>query len=337
MNPIKASQIKRMPEVGSSRTHHIRNFWLSRICFLSMLQLSMLALFPFAQGALASTSDIKADSADESPEAIIEKWLSEEVKADTSLTEEVPSWQPAAGNYSHPDCWLKYMSGCYGSFAGVNPSILEVFTAIRSLSVQYGVPVEIIGSVCYKESGLCHYGADGFVVHNIAECKSLYNRTTGGPPGIGLMQLTGATAKEFDLKRLISDWRYNLEAGVKVLRQKYYYTLNLHPPSLQSIKIENWNVLENWRYALAFYNGYKKTENPYVSTVCDIMASPPSGLSELFTGVTMTRPQDVIEGFSYGKAYGVTLEGSWCYYDGITYSGTAHPGIDSINFPNLTP
>ena len=259
------------------------------------------------------------------------------MKPDTVLTEEIPSWQPVAGNYSHPDCWLKYMSGCSGSLTGVNPSILEIFTAIRSLSVQYGVPVEIIGSVCYKESSLCHYGADGFVVHNIAECKLLYNRTAVGPPGLGLMQLTGATAKDYDIKRLISDWRYNLETGVKVLRQKYYYTLSLNHPSLQSIKIENWNVLENWRYALAFYNGYKKSENPYVSTVCDIIASPPSGLSELFTGVTMTRPQDVIEGFAYGKPYGVTPEGSWCYYDGITYLGTAHPGIDSINLPSMTP
>ena len=233
----------------------------------------------------------------------------------------------ALGNYSHSDCWLKYMSGYAGPFTGTNPSTAEIFDAIRSLSVQYKVPIEIIGAVCYQESGLYQYGGDGFVVHNMTECvNDYYNRTGPKPPGLGLMQLTGDTAKKFNVNLLITDWRDNLEAGVNVLRQKYDQALSYDPPSLQRIEIENWNVLENWRYALAFYNGYQEPENPYVNTVCSIIASPPSRLTGLFTGVTLTRPQDVITGFIYGKGYAVKPEGSWLYYNGSTYYGTAHTG-----------
>ncbi|HCE45451.1 MAG TPA: hypothetical protein DET40_18075 [Lentisphaeria bacterium] len=328
MNTVKDSPIKRNPENGGFCCSNFRNPQYFRICLISTLQPFIFALLLSAQAALATEADIKPNSKGESPEALLEQLISEVTKSDTGLTDKSPCRQSAARNYSHPDCWIKQMSGYSGPYSGTNPSILEVFAAIRSLSAQYGVPVEIIGAVCYKESSMYHYGADGFVVHNISECKSLYHRAAAaGPPGIGLMQLTGATAKEYDVKRLISDWQYNLEAGVKVLRQKYHCALRLNPQELQTIKIENWNVLENWRYALAFYNGYRKTENPYVSSVCGIIASPPSGLSELFTGVTMTQPQDVIAEFAYGKAYGVTNEGSWCYYDGATYFGAAHPGI----------
>ena len=238
----------------------------------------------------------------------------------------------ALDNYSHSNCWLKYKSGYAGPFTGINPSTSEIFDAIRSLSVQYKVPIEIIGTVCYQESiGLYQYGADGFVVHNLTECKSFYNGAAGFPPGLGLMQLTGATAKGYDVNRLITDWRYNLETGVKVLRQKYDYALSLDPLSLRTIEIANWNVLENWRYALAFYNGYQTpAENPYVTTVCSIIALPPSRLSGLFTGVTLTRPQDVITGFTYGKGYAVKPDGSWLYYNGIMYYGTAHTGGGSV-------
>jgi len=281
-----------------------------------------------AQTYLAPETDINPDSNGGLQGDFFELRFPEYTKSDAELTDKSICRQSGAGNYSHPDCWLRKISGYSESCTGTNPSTLEIFAAIRFLSAQYGVPVEIIGAVCYKESTMFHYGADGFVVHNIVECKSLYNRAAvTGPPGIGLMQLTGATAREYDVKRLISDWQYNLEAGVKVLRQKYNCALRLNPQELQTIKMENWNVLENWRYALAFYNGYKKTENPYVFSVCKIIASPPSELSELFTGVAMTHPQDVIAEFAYGKAYGVTNEGYWCYYDGATYFGEAHPGI----------
>ncbi len=229
--------------------------------------------------------------------------------------------------YVHSDCWLKYSSGYAGPFTGVNPTSAEIFGAIRALSVQYKVPVEIIGAVCFQESGAYQYGADGFVVHNLTECRALYYGAAGAPPGLGLMQLTGSTAEAFNLNRLVTDWRYNLEAGVEVLKQKRDYAISLDPSSLQTIENANWNVLENWRYALAHYNGYSIPENPYVASVCGLIASPPARLSGLFSGVTLTRPQDVIAGFVYGKGFAVKPDNSWLYYNGLTYYGAAHLGI----------
>lgn len=295
MSPVKASQTMSMTKIRNFATRYIRSSSSGLLSLLPMLLLTVLPLFSVAQSDFPQEQDMKADFADDSLEITSEECSSNGEAPVPLLTEEILSEQGAAGNYTHPDCWLKYISGYSGSFTGVNPSNLEVFTAIRSLSVRYDVPVEIIGAVCYKESGLCHYGTDGFVIHNIAECKSLYNGTAGGPPGLGLMQLTGATAKGYETNRLISDWRYNLESGVKVLKQKYNRALILNPSLPQAMEAGNFDMLENWRYALAFYNGYKKPENPYVSNVCDIISAPPSGLSKLFSGLAAPRTQDEID------------------------------------------
>lgn len=295
MSPVSSGPTGRMAKIRNFETRHIRSSSSRLLFLLPMLLLSILPLFSVAQGDFSATYDAITNPEGESTELVLDRFFPELVEANGSLAEVIHHEECTAGIYSHTDCWLKYKSGYSESFTGVNPSTLEIFAAIRSLSAQYDVPVEIIGAVCYKESGLCHYGADGFVIHNLAECKSLYNGTAGGPPGLGLMQLTGATAKGYETNRLISDWRYNLESGVKVLKQKYNKALSLNPSSSQATETGNLNMLENWRYALAFYNGYKNPENPYVSTVCGIISAPPTGLSRLFTGVAMARPQDEIE------------------------------------------
>lgn len=124
--------------------------------------------------------------------------------------------------YDHPvDCWLRAQYGSNTTLTGTNPPLAEIHTASQQLAQQYNVPVEIIGSVCAQESGgVYQWGSDGFIVHNIGECQDLFNATqTNGPPGLGLMMLTGATAQATgDIPRLITDWRFNLEEGVKVLR-----------------------------------------------------------------------------------------------------------------------
>ncbi|MCY2928853.1 MAG: lectin-like protein, partial [Planctomycetota bacterium] len=169
-----------------------------------------------------------------------------------------PTTNAGSTNYQHDECWLKQDSGYAVSFAGTNPSLADLQAQIRVLSAQYQVPVEIIGAVAYQESGLHQYGEDGFVVHNKTECRSDFNSDPNSPrpPGLGLMQLTGSTAAQFDLGRLITDWRYNLEAGVKVLADKYEASVKNDPAWMLPLDRANRNVLENWYYALKGYNGW---------------------------------------------------------------------------------
>jgi uncharacterized repeat protein (TIGR02543 family) len=141
------------------------------------------------------------------------------------------------------------------------------------------------------------------------------------------MMLTGSTATSFNVNRLITDWQYNLESGVRVLRQKFELALSVDPSFLQTLQLDNWYVLENWRYGLAYYNGWKNPENPYVATVLGHVASPPSRISVLFPAVSVASPASVISGFQYGKGYAVEPIGRWTYYNGATYAGPAHVGV----------
>ena len=136
-------------------------------------------------------------------------------------------------NYNHPaDCWLLNRSNYGVSFTGTNPTLTEVKAQMASFANTYRVPIEVIAAVCYQESGLYQYGGDAFVVHNIGECQYAYahgviNSGNGvPPPGLGLMQLTSQTARDLStaagrpVSDLVTDWRWNLEAGVKLLVQK---------------------------------------------------------------------------------------------------------------------
>src|SRR5438132_1519901 len=92
---------------------------------------------------------------------------------------------------------------------GKNPAPEEIAKAIDQLSAKHGVPTEIVKGVAFQESGVQQWRPDGSFVHNVTDC------------GLGMMQLTGSTADQFDVEKLKDDWKYNLEAGIKVLTQKW--------------------------------------------------------------------------------------------------------------------
>ncbi|HLZ15806.1 MAG TPA: hypothetical protein VKQ08_02155, partial [Cyclobacteriaceae bacterium] len=155
----------------------------------------------------------------------------------------------AQGQFFHPsDCWLYKLSG-YGAgvgepvFQGVNPQLLDIKTEMITLASQYDVPIEIIAGVCFQESELYQYGSDGFLVHNLKECRCAF---VGGncppPPGLGMMQLTGSTAQGLNPNLLVADWRWNLEAGVKILSNKYDAALSGDPSNLQGLERANRSI-----------------------------------------------------------------------------------------------
>src|SRR4051812_19164884 len=92
---------------------------------------------------------------------------------------------------------------------GKNPENDELAKEIAKAAQKHGVPTELVKGIGYQESGLQQWRADGSFVHNVSDC------------GLGMMQLTGGTAKAFDVDKLKDDWRYNLDAGCKVLRDKW--------------------------------------------------------------------------------------------------------------------
>ena len=69
---------------------------------------------------------------------------------------------------------------------GKNPPVEELSNEIARISAKHNVPTEIIKAIAWRESGCQQWRADGTFVYNKTDC------------GLGMFQLTGATAKQFD-------------------------------------------------------------------------------------------------------------------------------------------
>lgn len=228
------------------------------------------------------------------------------------------------------DCWLENLSPYrpQTNFKGIQPSLSDLHSFMQTLALRYTVPVEVIAAVCFQESQVMQYdapaGAEGFLIHNLNECRNAFHTgeiDSGAhlapPPGLGLMQLTGATATDpsipnHDPVKDITDWRYNLEAGVQVLSQKYDIATEQAPGCVASILAskESRKILENWFYAIQFYNG-APTADEYRDTVYGHIKTPEDRIKGLFPPVTITRPEAEIAGFSAGDSFAVNRHGTW--------------------------
>jgi hypothetical protein len=170
---------------------------------------------------------------------------------------------------------------------GKNPSLEELDKAIGELSAEHGVPTEIIKAIAWRESGCQQWRANGTLVYNKTDC------------GLGMMQLTGATAKAFDVDKLKDDWRYNLESGIKVLNNKWARAQRRGHVTADP---RERRVLENWYYAVAFYWGGR--EESYLRKIFGSIKDRPGRLAQLIRrSVEVTIPSDVIKGFSFGDSF----------------------------------
>jgi soluble lytic murein transglycosylase-like protein len=226
--------------------------------------------------------------------------------------------------FDHEDCWIRERSGYGVPVTGKNPRRGDLFAEIHALSIEYRVPVEIIGAVMEQESLGVQYGRHGHIVHNRGECSALFagERDSGwGPPGLGLMQLTSATARRFDVPPLITDWRYNLRAGVEILDDKYRRVERDLAPEMVETLESNRDILENWYYAVLSYNGWRPN-SPYTGRVYACMAAPSREMRGLCTPVTLVPPQDVIPNFNLAHRstdftpFAIDEDGLWHLHEG---------------------
>ncbi|MHC4391122.1 MAG: hypothetical protein ACYS22_07360 [Planctomycetota bacterium] len=184
---------------------------------------------------------------------------------------------------------------------GKNPTPAELNQAIEELSMAHEVPTEIIKAVAFRESGVQQWKSSGALVINEKDC------------GLGMMQLTGATAEQFDVERLKAEWRYNLEAGVTVLRTKWQRGIRTHWKDGTLPKPDP-AILENWYYALSLYQGRRTGEYP--GKVFDHLAKRPGPLKKLLpAAVEASFPDDAFTGFKYGDRY-TALAGNKVIFEG---------------------
>lgn len=265
----------------------------------------------------------------------------------------------------HDNCWLRQDSGYGTNFYGVNPSTAALQSELRTWASYYQVPLEVAAAVCYQESvGAFQFDADGypgpfhsgsgFVVHNIAECQKAHLTgyiNSGGtlipPPGLGLMQLTSQTAINLSSAEgrgvgdLISDWHWNVKAGIKLLAQKYEDAIVGDPGWLAGMRRETANrgLLENWYYAIAFYHGSADTNgitDGYINAVYGYIASPPSKIAGMFNPVSVSKPSSVIgSNWHYNLGFVATPSGIWYDTQDRQYSGAVHASTAYTQSPTI--
>lgn len=193
---------------------------------------------------------------------------------------------------------------------GKNPTPAELNEEIAKLSATTNVPSEIIKGVAWQESGCQQWRANGTFVYNKKDC------------GLGMMQLTGATARQFDIDRLKDDWKYNLACGIKVLTQKWARAQRRgQVPADPAAR----RVLENWYYPVAYYWGGKVES--YLRKIFRHIERRPGRLAKLLgRSVKVTIASEVIPGFKFGDTFTALPKNRFKDKDGKIHKAPTHLG-----------
>ncbi|MFC7785995.1 cell wall-binding repeat-containing protein [Rossellomorea sp. GCM10028870] len=133
-----------------------------------------------------------------------------------------------------------------------NPSKYEINKLLTEAAMKYDVPAEIVKALAAEESGWKQFTADG-------------EPNISGDGGIGIMQVTDTAG--YDEERLKSDIAFNIEAGIKILNEKWKLgekglTDWNRSTSLPTVGDNERDIIENWYFALLAYNGQVQENSP---------------------------------------------------------------------------
>jgi putative cell wall-binding protein len=162
-----------------------------------------------------------------------------------------------------------------------NPSYAEISKKLTDAANAYNVPPEIVKSIAFRESGWKQYWtgstpsyqqscsiADGSNVVIGYDCI-----------GIGIMQVSDYNRDDkAEIERLMHDIDYNIERGMKILKDKWNEANAKAESSLPYHLIPivndgNPDKLENWYFAILAYNGRLERNDP--------IANPQTAYQEL--------------------------------------------------------
>ena len=181
----------------------------------------------------------------------------------------------------------------YDGVSGENPAPSALATAIAEVAATRDVPVSILAAIAYVE------GYDPATARNWVQFEADGSPLVSADCGIGLMQVTDTGG--FDITRLGSDWRYNLDAGAQVLAQKWADSQAANPASLGD---DDPDALENWWAATYRYNGTGAAAAAYADRVFTA-ATDPSGEAAVFTAwlPTLRTPTQVFASYTTDQQF----------------------------------
>ncbi len=161
------------------------------------------------------------------------------------------------------------------SAIGQNPALTDIDDQVSLLAVQDSIPSIIIAAVISNESPQWIQFDNGT------------GQVLTGPTGdVGLMQINVTSpADTFSIQQVKTDWKYNLQVGCRILAKKFRNWAVDTPSPYDTYLDTDPGIIENWYYPIAWYNGSGSQAYSYVSNALNSLSSPPSPMSQFFTGI----------------------------------------------------
>ncbi|QSS98772.1 transglycosylase SLT domain-containing protein [Pontibacillus sp. ALD_SL1] len=117
---------------------------------------------------------------------------------------------------------------------------------LTNAALKYDIPPEILKAIAMAENKMNQFDENGHPI-------------VSGDDGIGMMQITN-TDFDFDKQKLKTDTAYNIEAGARVLNNKWNKMKAGTFPVINGA--DNRHIIEQWYYPIMAYNGIANRNNP---------------------------------------------------------------------------
>lgn len=155
-----------------------------------------------------------------------------------------------------------------------NPPYAETNKVLTEEALKANVAPEIVKAIAYQETGWQQYWED--IPESVKACETDPEKGTIGYDGtqvklgydcigIGIMQISNhmdmeeGKEKEEYIEKLKTDMRFNIQEGIRILKDKWdYHKNNLIP----TVNDNDPMVVENWYFAILAYNGLLPRNNP---------------------------------------------------------------------------
>lgn len=236
--------------------------------------------------------------------------------ADTGTRKQWSSEQPAsdaAGNLLSPRPASSALVGSGCPNTGTQPSRASVAKLMGDVAFAQGVPPQLLKVIGYKESTWRQFDSNG---HTVVSADG----------GIGMMQLTGATAAQFDVCRLYTDVKYNITSGAVVLKQKMSKASEGVPSTVDK------TLIENWYLAARYYNGGGSAANTYVADVVAKLRTPPSLIASYTSPIAITAPRTVWGSYTEPTRLRATADKAWTFYSSALTGSVVARGTGSVHY-----
>ncbi|MCP8616946.1 cell wall-binding repeat-containing protein [Salirhabdus salicampi] len=151
----------------------------------------------------------------------------------------------------------------------LNPPAV-VSQLLTEKAIEHRVPPEVVKAIAWQESGWRQWWES-----DNPNAKDCQNWRKGEPVisfdcrGIGIMQVTSYDSNDIEyVDRLKNDMEFNIEEGIKILKQKWNLTYPKTNTFYTLPKVNNGSeeIVDHWYFAILAYNGVVKSNDPTFSS-----------------------------------------------------------------------